>query len=332
YILTKIKKEGGQKLIDQASSILPKPLREKNRLGLYLAFNIKDSAKSDLLEQSHWTTAIQLLSKLGLHENKLTFINSRINLLAESKTDSNNELIKLLEAKVTAMSTLGYPKEEITKATKKLSAAPPRNKNLSEKLIDLSAYYNASIFHYTGWHSNSEKFDMRFLPEKYNAEQWKIPFDLRGIIQLNSGKFNDGLTANEGNHFTRYNRVYPDAVKEINIKAKTQRIHFLIGLLFGGWPAAGEKAATLVVHFDDNSKEIIPLMAKQDIFDWWWADEVEKLDPDKIGWIGENNLGQRRCLNKYSWENPYPDKTVSHVDFESGLIRTAPFLVAITVE
>jgi hypothetical protein len=62
------------------------------------------------------------------------------------------------------------------------------------------------------------------------------------------------------------------------------------------------------------------------------AGNAETIPDENVGFLGENNLGNKRFLTKPVWENPHPDKTISHIDLNSGLIKMAPFIVAITIE
>ena len=59
---------------------------------------------------------------------------------------------------------------------------------------------------------------------------------------------------------------------------------------------------------------------------------IEKIDPNKIGWIGEASNGAARALAKYSWKNPHPEKIISHIDIIGGISDCAPFIVGITIE
>ncbi|NCG27492.1 MAG: hypothetical protein GWP42_08125, partial [Verrucomicrobiales bacterium] len=79
------------------------------------------------------------------------------------------------------------------------------------------------------------------------------------------------------------------------------------------------------------------IIAKEDIFDWWTPQRspglMEKeLEPENIGWIGNDYNGNGRGLVKPIWINPNPEKGIATIDFISGLIKCAPFVVAITIE
>ena len=95
---------------------------------------------------------------------------------------------------------------------------------------------------------------------------------------------------------------------------------------------AGESAASFEMHYEDGTSDEMQIIAKEDIADWFQVDLVSNFDQDKVGWIGTNNLGNSRALSKPFWTNPHPEKVVTKIDFISGLIIGAPYLVAITAE
>ena len=78
-------------------------------------------------------------------------------------------------------------------------------------------------------------------------------------------------------------------------------------------------------------------IAKQDLFDWWTPHRSpglmeQELSPDKLGWVGEDFLGNARGFCKPFWENPQKEKIIKSINFVSGLIEASPFLIAITIE
>ena len=127
------------------------------------------------------------------------------------------------------MKANGASEESLKSIRSMILKAPPRESNLSEKLLDLSEYYNASIYHYGGFHGGGEHQDLRFLPEKYdNKLKVQVPFDIRGAIRLNSGPIGNWSSANNHGGTRSIGQIYPPEVKGININAKAKKIHFLI--------------------------------------------------------------------------------------------------------
>jgi hypothetical protein len=55
-----------------------------------------------------------------------------------------------------------------------------------------------------------------------------------------------------------------------------------------------------------------------------------------IAWQGANpaarGLGMAVRVYQITWKNPLPDTPIQHIDFFSSMTKSAPFLVAITVE
>ena len=53
---------------------------------------------------------------------------------------------------------------------------------------------------------------------------------------------------------------------------------------------------------------------------------------ERIGWRIDRGKQGERILSEVVWQNPHPDKTITSIDFVSGLKACAPFLVGITLE
>ena len=170
---------------------------------------------------------------------------------------------------------------------------------------------------------------MRFLPESYNGA---TPFDLRGLIQLNSGPFNNGDTANDFGWVKGLNKHYPNSVEKIKIKSKAERIHFLVGGLFAHEMQKGASAMIITINYEDETTSVLDLKSNEDIFNWWSTDWADSIPEENLGFLGPNNLGNERFLTKPIWTNPNPEKVISHIDLTSGLIKCAPFVVGITIE
>ena len=105
-----------------------------------------------------------------------------------------------------------------------------------------------------------------------------------------------------------------------------------MGAVFAANWTDTDTAATLKIHFEDGSSDELKVIAEKDLVDWWAPNKSYLIDPEKIGFIGTNFLGQSRILTKPIWENPNPHKTISHIDFVSGLASGCPMLIAITIE
>ena len=264
--------------------------------------------------------------------SKINIINSNETSESQFISDHNDLLHKM----VVNMRVTGTSNESVQSIRSIIKKAPPRDPSLPKNLVDLSNYYTASLFHYSGWWGNAIHDDLRTLPEQYD-QQNNTPFDLRGIIQLNSGPNNDGYTANDKGWVQKHNNFYPDSVDGIKIDSRANKISLLTGLLFGHDVEKGLEAAKIIIHYEDGSNEKFSLLAKVDVFDYWVhdsgrLDQIKNLDDGKIGWIGTCAKGNDRALTKFTWINPQPDKIISHIDIIGGLSDCAPFIVGITLE
>jgi hypothetical protein len=81
----------------------------------------------------------------------------------------------------------------------------------------------------------------------------------------------------------------------------------------------------------------VPINYGERVRDWWFwdFDPVSDLDTT-MAWTG-NNLNVRAQngslrLYRTTWINPRPQVRVVGVDYVSGQSKSAPFLVAMTVE
>ncbi|MEE2808309.1 MAG: hypothetical protein VYB73_03270 [Verrucomicrobiota bacterium] len=336
YLNKILNEDTGKELVKSSISLIPKPVRTQAERALLLntgeiTEDIITNSKIDTI-----STAIHIAQKLKNSKTLNKLIDQKVLLLEKSLTAENlTERVIVLNYIRNNLIQSGASNEEIY-SLEQIIASPPRKATLPRSQIDLSKYYNASMFHYSNWWGSHEGDDLRTLPEQYNQEA-TVPFDLRGIIQVNSAENDQGKTVNEFGWVSRTNKTYPDSVRGIKVEMKANKIHFLTGLLFGNNVEKGKTAANIIIHYDDDSKEKFPIIAKVDVFDYWIhetakREAIESLDADKIGWIGESARGHKRALTKCSWENPHPDKKISHIDFEGALSDTAPFIVAITAE
>jgi len=92
------------------------------------------------------------------------------------------------------------------------------------------------------------------------------------------------------------------------------------------------------VNFDDHSALIIPIVYGVDVRDWFYSIGEKGPDHAAIAWVGDNELskqvGSRIRLYKSTWDNPWPNKVVTTIDYCGKKAETmaAPFCVAITAE
>ena len=210
-----------------------------------------------------------------------------------------------------------------------LLTPPPRRASLSPNLIDLTQHFNASL--YDGRWDNRDKNGtyencLRMMPETFRPPNG-VEFDLRGLVQLNSGTYDDVGRNYQDKDINQYaDKSFPDSVAEIIISQKAKALHFLVSSIHGR-ANQNDEVARFVIHYDDNSQAVVPLLFGVDIDDWYDTDDTKLRE--RIAWEGDD---PQHHVTLKSWQNPNPDKMISHVDFVSGKRFAAPFLVAITAE
>jgi hypothetical protein len=326
----------GDNLMRTVENLIPRQIREENLISLNMALRRISLEAVRTVDLKTLGRGFKIAQNLNVDDTILDFIDVAVQTLEENPTPENlTKRVEILNIKMNSLKKTGRDKQAISDLDE-IIVSPPRAKNLPAELIDLSAYYNASLFHYSAFHGQGENQDLRFLAGNYDQAK-ETPFDLRGVIRLNSGPFANGKTANEGPALSTLGRKYPNEVTGISVNSKAEKIYFLMGSVFSTNMEKGAAAAIFRINYDDDKTLDFPIIAKQDIFDWWTPQRspglMEKeLQPENIGWIGVDYKGNGRGLVKPIWINPYPEKEIATIDFISGLIRCAPFVVGITIE
>jgi hypothetical protein len=193
---------------------------------------------------------------------------------------------------------------------------PAREPGTPPELVDLSAFYNASLPE--SWHGGTDNH----LAELPRGVQWLAGtrFDVRGLIQV---YVNDSR--------------FPQAVTGIRISQKLERLQFLHASQ-GGPPPDGTRVGYYFVHFANGRSEEIPIIFGRDMCDWGDnSGTLAEASHAVIAWKGTNPAAVReghrgRRLFKSTWENPAPDVEVTTIDFVAVYESANPFLVALTAE
>ncbi len=213
----------------------------------------------------------------------------------------------------------GHPESEVEEVLTTYRAIPPRPPGLDPKLIDLTDFYVRSFYY-----PDNESA----IPETYGGSD-DISYDVRGVIELNSGLLETGKTVSE----VRANRdgyQTPDKVEGIAIGQQANTVHFLLNT-FWGRETEPVEVGKFVFHYEDGTSAERPLISLEDVADWYTSENNLQLPPEKVAW--RNPRPKPNCfLAELTWENPYPEKTITTIDFISSLRQAAPFLVAITLE
>jgi len=196
---------------------------------------------------------------------------------------------------------------------------PNRSNQANHDMVDLSSYYTASLD--DDW-LGKEGSNLTSLPKGIQAFA-QVAFDVRGLIQLK------GSTTNKETGLSLSREI-----KGIQIKYKGSKIHFLHGT---SWSAReGQRIGMYVLNYENGQSVNIPILYQRQVTDWV-AKQGDPIPTDAdIAWTGENaaskKLGYNIRLYRYTVNNPYPDLEIQTIDFVSEMTKSAPFLVAITIE
>ena len=195
----------------------------------------------------------------------------------------------------------------------------PRSPQASPELVDLSAYYNASLDDDWFQHPGHDYQDLPKGVQVFGS----VTFDVRGLIQLAASHTMDVTGV-----------VFPEAVKGIQVHRTGRRLSFLQACFWS--TDEGARLGEYVIHYVDGQTQRAPILYLRNTMDWW-VRPGDKLptEADQV-WQGQNpstrSFGFMTQLFKYTWENPLPEVEISTIDFVSDLIEAGPFLVALTVE
>jgi hypothetical protein len=203
-------------------------------------------------------------------------------------------------------------------ATNNLEALdlPPRDSRAPPQCIDLGPYYNAAL----DW--NSLYFEIpgqTFLPELPRGVQVlpgssDVPFDLRGVVQLNNDLGFPGI---------------PRAVTNIVVLRKCHRLNFLHATQ-SSEVSTGTQIGTYILHFSDGKQEEFPIIYGREVCDWAPATNAPSDgEGGRVAWKGTNTNNR---VYMSAWENPRPEIEVTTLDFVSAMSRCGPFLIALTAE
>lgn len=212
----------------------------------------------------------------------------------------------------------GIPQPQPKVPAKPGKTIPGRPASVDKRLLDLSGHYNGALndtWHKGGLSNNT----LRDLPRGVQTVD-AVTFDVRGILQLS------------GRQAERELRVqFPQRIADIPVHQKAQKMHFLHGC---GWQSpVGTTLGSYVLHYTNGQVRSIPIVYGKDVRDWWMVEGG--MDNVNVAWTGQNHAspsGPPIGVCKTTWVNPLPDVEIDHIDYESAMKNSAPFLIAVTVE
>ena len=199
---------------------------------------------------------------------------------------------------------------------------PERSAQATARQVDLSNYYNQSLFDYVYRAQNVETASGRL---------WKelpvglvtldgVDFDLRGVVRLIGGD-------KQSNPF--FSKP-PRQVEEIAVNQKATWIHVLHNCSFVYWIPHGNPIGRYLLHFEDGSEASLPIQYGKHLVTWTNNPHATPTHA-VIAWK-EGDFQHTKSLVHCVWENPQPDKTIKAITFESAVSISSPFLYAISLE
>ena len=246
YLSTKFKNSKGLDLIENSIDSLPQDYKDTFRKSLRLAFNLPYEGNQKTSLHSEKINALKIMTKLSLFNNAIDFIDSSIaeNIGASKK-------FEYLKIKETLLEKNGATESELAEFKQIFSGIRPRDETLSDKLVDLSDYYHVNLQEWEKWGPHNDALTV--LAETFSPRNG-VNFDLRGVIQLNSGTLADGWSVNK-----HTNKSWPNEIKGIKVNNKSPKIHFLTSAT---WMREkdGEKLASFIIHYNDNTSEEFPVL------------------------------------------------------------------------
>jgi hypothetical protein len=187
-------------------------------------------------------------------------------------------------------------------------------------MVDLSACANANFTE--SWLPNSTDNDLSGL-EIGRYVFGGVPFQVSGIVQLSGAALEHA-----GGRF-------PVAVKGIKVARIVSKLHLVHAC--AGKEKDGVLIAKMILHYQDGEQREMPIAYGSQARDWqFWEFEPVNDTNTIMAWTGENlNVrAQNGSLRLYrtTWANPRPQSALLSLDYVSNQSRSAPFMVALTVE
>jgi len=198
---------------------------------------------------------------------------------------------------------------------------PARESNASSNLLDLTGSYNAGLDE--TWQPIYGLFEidqnLASLPGGVNTLAG-VPFDIRGLIRLSRPAIGWA--------------IFPARV-EIPAGCRFHRFHSLHGA--GARALPGTQIGTYRLHYRGGGSADLPILYGRDVRDWVAHDGgVVQPTEAAVAWTGPADLTRPAEVQfrvyKRTYENPFPEREVVSVTFESTVTGAGPFLVALTVE
>jgi beta-lactamase regulating signal transducer with metallopeptidase domain len=226
-----------------------------------------------------------------------------------------------IPAKVTVflLALLLLPLQVVVKARPREVAMANTSTAATFTLVDLTSFSNASL--HDSWLPATTDDDLQALGMGRRV-LGDVPFQVDGIVQL---------SGTAGEPAARF----PTAIKNIKIDRSFAKLHLLHAC--AGKETDGVVIAKIIVHYTDGLQREMKIAYGGQVRDWQFWDFEPLNDSDSaMAWTGENLYvrAQKGSLRLYrtTWANPRPLSQVAGIDYVSTESRSAPFMVALSVE
>ncbi|MFC1636452.1 hypothetical protein ACFL5Z_16605, partial [Planctomycetota bacterium] len=279
-----------------------------------------ESCQFAMLQSTEALTTLTRTVGNTLFENYLATQEQQIQLQRQISTqrDGDAAVFDEVVARNPQWAFIPQPKPKVPAKPGKI--IPIRTEGTDKSMVDLSRYYNAALnetWHKGGMSNNT----LKDLPRGIQTLDGII-FDIRGIVQLSGQQAERELSVQ-----------FPEEVANITVRQKGQKIHFLHGC---GWISPKETTVgTYVIHYANGQTRSVPIVYGVDVRDWWMNEGDMSGSKPNIVWTGENHSapdGPPIGVCKTTWVNPLSDVEIDHIDYQSTMKNSAPFLIAITIE
>jgi WD40 repeat protein/Flp pilus assembly protein TadD/energy-coupling factor transporter ATP-binding protein EcfA2 len=266
-----------------------------------------------------WRLRGQVLASLGRHDEAFQSLKKSADLDAQGRPDWHQlgQLVRAYSEQLIDLKQDQGADDYLLKY-----GIPPRDAAVSADQIDLTKFYNHSLFEQAyrvqGKKSNDGSLWHR-LPiglSRFNG----VAFDVRGMIRLSGGTV-AGST---------FSRPLPAAVKEIEVQRRADWLHFLHNVKVADFIPVGDEVGYYQLHYVDGETRRLPIRYGHDVAAWL-GNEFELPTQGALAW-NEGRYQRHKTLYHSTWENPRPQVAIATVDFVSTNSMAAPFLVAISLE
>ena len=226
-----------------------------------------------------------------------------------------------IPARVTVLllALLVLPLQVVVKARPRETITPNTSTAPTFTLVDLTSFTNASLR--DSWLPATTDDDLAALAIGRQT-LGGVPFQVDGIVQL-SGAASESAAG------------FPTAIKNIKIDRSFTKLHLLHAC--AGKETDGVVIAKIIIHYTDGLQRELPIAYGSQTRDWQFWDFEPLNDSDSaMAWTGENLYvrAQKGSLRLYrtTCTNPRPQSQVVGIDYVSAQSRSAPFMVALSVE